>query len=236
MLPGLTHEEGRNLIMSVGTYRGTRRLSPVEVATLFEKAITAGASPQECARTAGFKGSTMIPKFLRLLRLNSNLHHLIGWGQSGASISFIAASEIGRLNEDEQAEAFDVAIGNEMTKMEVLHMIQLRIRSRRRITACATDIVRMRPKVTRVHVFLGAVTDESTRQNLAKLKQSERDQLLASALTETYGSLPKTSGRLGIERFTIVTDGQGAARLKRGQGPGFEVAINESLSTKVPKV
>jgi hypothetical protein len=236
MLPGLTHEEARNLIMSVGTYRGTRRLSPVEAATLFEKAITAGASPQECARTAGFKGSTMIPKFLRLLRLNSNLHHLIGWGQSGASISFIAASEIGRLNEDERAEAFDVAIGNQMTKMEVLHMIQLRIRSRRRITACADDIVRMRPTVTRVHVFLGAVTDESTRQNLAKLRQSERDQLLASVLTDTYGVLRKTSGRLGIERFTIVTDEQGAARLKRGGGPGFEVAINQSLSTKVSKV
>jgi hypothetical protein len=236
MLPGLTHEESRDLIMSVGTYRGTRRLSPVEVATLFEKAITAGASAEECARTAGFKGSTMIPKFLRLLRLNSDLHHLIGWGQSGASISFMAASEIGRLNEDEQAEAFDVAIGNQMTKMEVLHMVQLRIRSRRRIAACADDIVRMRPRVTRMHVFLGAVTDGDTRQGLAKLKQSERDDLLASALAETYDSLPKTSGRLGIERFTIVTDEQGAARLKRGEGPGFEVAINQSLSTKVSKV
>jgi len=87
-----------------------------------------------------------------------------------------------------------------------------------------------------MHVFLGAVTDGDTRQGLAKLKQSERDELLASALAETYDSLPKTSGRLGIERFTIVTDGQGAARLKRGQGPGFEVAINQSLSTKVSKV
>jgi hypothetical protein len=208
----------------------------MEVARLFQKAIAAGASPEACAHTAGFKGATMIPKFLRLLRLSSDLHHLIGWGQSGTSISFIAASEIGRLNEDEQAEAFAGAISNQMTKMEVLHMVQLRLRSHRRIAACVNDIVRMRPKVTRTHVFLGAVTDENTRQGLAKLKQAERDQLLTAALMELYGPLPKVSGRLGVERFTIVANEESAPRLRRGVASGFEAAINQALTAKVSKI
>ncbi len=233
MLPGLTPEEARDLIMSVGTHHGIRRLSPIEVAGLFEKAITAGASLRTCACAVGFKGTTMVSKFLRLLRLRSDLHHLIGWGQSGASISFTAASEIARLNEDEQEEAFAAAISNQMTKMEVLHMIQLRLRSHRGVSICATDIVRMRPRVTKVHVFLGAVTDAGTRRGLATLKQGERDAILASVLAEIYGSLPKVSGRLGVERFTIVANEESAARLKEARGPDFEVAINRALSTKV---
>ncbi len=233
MLPGLTPGEARDLTMSVGTYRGDRRLSPVEVAELLKKAIDAGASSEACAHAIGLRGATMIPKFLRLLRLNSGLHHLIGWGQSGASISFTAASEIGRLNQDEQEEALDAVISNQMTKMEVLHMVQLRMRSNRRIAACANDIVRMRPRVTKMHVFLGAVTDDSIRQALARLKQGERNELLESVLREIYGCLPKTAGRLGVERFTIVTGEAGAASLKQRKGLDFEAAINQSLSTKV---
>ena len=236
MLPGLTHEEARDLVLSVGTHHGRRRLSPLEVAELFQKALTSGATLQECAHFVNLTGPAMISRFVRLLRLSAQIRHMVDWGQTGATMAFAAAWRLAELGEDEQEAVVREIIANEMTREEVRQLVQLKKRSRRRMEECVSEVLRMRPAVTKHHVFLGAVTDEDTRQGLAKLKQGERDEVLASALTETYGVLPKTSGRLGIERFTIVTDEEGAARLKLGGGPGFEVAINQSLATKVSKI
>jgi hypothetical protein len=234
MLPGLTAEEARDLIMSVGTHHGKRRISPVEAALLIQKALKAGCSVETCAQVLGFKDPTMVSWFLKLLKVDSGLHHLIGWGRASGTVSFIAATEIGSLNEDEQKEAFDLAISNQLSKLEVFQAVQLRKRSKRRISECVAEVTRMRPIITRKHVFLGAIVDEKIRNHLAKLKQSERDDLLSGVIAEIYGKLSKTSARLGVDRFTIVTDEKGAAVLQQGDLSSFEPAINQSLASKVP--
>jgi hypothetical protein len=236
MLPGLTPEESRDLIMSVGTHHGKRRISPVEAGLLIQKALAAGCPVESCARFLAFKDPSMMSWFLKLLKVDRSLHHLIGWGKSAGTVSFIAATELGSLNQDEQEEAFSMVIANELSKLEVFQAVQLRKRSKRRISECIEEVTRMRPTITRKHVFLGAVADEAVKQHLCKLKQPERDELMSSVTQELYGKLPRTSSRLGVDRFTIVTDEEGATALKGRAQPGFEPAINQLLLARLAKL
>ncbi len=232
MLPGLTPEEARDLMLSVGTHHGKRRLSPVEVAALFQKALEAGATQLDCARFVNLTEITMISRFLRLLNLDTEIRHIVDWGhQTQASIAFESAWRLGELNGGEQAVAAREIIANGMGKEEVLQILQLRRRSQRPIEECFKEVILMRKVVVRRHVFLGAVTDMGTEQALRRLRQIERDQLLAAALMDIYGNLRGTSGKLGPKRFTIVTDEEGSARLK-GSGD-FEGVINKVLLAKV---
>jgi len=233
MLPGLNVEEMRDLILSLGTHRSKRRLSPVEIAYLFDRAIKNGATPEICAEAVGFQGTTMVHRFLKLLKLNTNLHYLIGWGQSGASISFTAASDIARLSADEQVEAFDVAISNQMSKTEVQSMVQLRKRSGKTIGICAMEIIGMRPEVAKMYVFIGSVTDQETRKKLSLLKQADRNELLNTSLIELYGPLTDTTGRLGIERFTVVTNETDAVKFHNEIDSNFEAKINKVITSRV---
>jgi hypothetical protein len=222
--------------MSVGTHHGKRRISPIEAARLIKKTFEAGSTIEQVAQFLGFKDPSMVSWFVKLLRVNETLHHLVGWGRSQGTVSFIAATELGGLNEDEQTEAFELVIANQLSKKEVFQAVQLRKRSKRRISECIAEVAQMRPTIIRKHVFLGAVLDESTRKFLATLKQPERDDYLAAALQAVYGKLAKTSGSLGVERFTIVTDDVGAAKLKSSGGTVFEPAINMQLAAKIPKL
>jgi hypothetical protein len=235
MLPGLTPEESRDLIMSVGTHHGKRRISPVEAGLLIQKALKAGCSAEVCAQFLGFKDPSMVAWFAKLLRVDPTLHHLIGWGKAAGTVSFIAATEIGTLNEDEQKEAFDLVISNQLSKLEVFQAVQLRKRSKRRICECVEEVTRMRPRVTRKFLFLGAVAGDPVKQYLSNLKQPERDELMSAIMTELYGKLSRTSAHLGADRFTIVTDEEGASRLKQADPPGFESAVNQLLLTRTVK-
>jgi len=235
MLPGLTPEEARDLLLSVGTHHGKRRFSPVEVAQIFHKALAAGATLVSCARFVNLTGPTMVSRFLRLLKLVPEIHHLVDWGQTGATIAFASAWRLGELEQDEQKEATREVMANQMSKEEVRQIVQLRQRSRRRIVDCINEVLRMRPTLTRHHVFLGAITDDSLKRFLRCLNQSDRDDLLVGLIRSEYGIHGKTSARLGVERFTIVTDDDGAVRLKTGDTAGFETAINKALLARIPK-
>jgi len=235
MLPGLSEEDARDLLLSVGTHHGKRRLSPSEVGELFHKAITAGASLQDCARFVNLAGPTMVTRFVRLLRLLPDVRDLVDWGQTGATLAFASAWELAELDQTDQEFAAREVMANQLKKEEVRQLVQLRERSGREISECLAEVLRMRPRVERLHVFIGAVNEE-LRQSIGRLRQSERDGLLKATLQEVYGPLPKTSGRLGTERFTILTDEHGAARLGRDKEYPFEAAINAALLTKAPKV
>lgn len=233
MIAGLTPEEARDLMLSVGTHHGKRRLSPVEVAELFQKSLMAGATPIQCARFVNLTGPTMITRFLSLLKLSPEIRHIVDWGESVVTISFASAWVLSGLSNDEQETAVREVMANQIKKDEVHQIIQLRKRSQRPIEECVNEVLRMRPVVSRRHVFLGAITDERVKKVIAALKQSDRDVLLATALKSIYGELKKTSGRLGVERFTIVTDDHGAARLKESGKSGFELVINQVLIGQV---
>src|SRR5215467_6501534 len=132
MLPGLTADEYKNLILSVGTHRGKRRISPMEAAVLFDKAERAGASLLDCAKAVQLEGPTWIGRFLNLLRLPEDVRHLVDWGRGAGAVTFTSATEIARLHDlDDQRTAIEAAIAHNLSSAEVRQLVQLRKRSRR---------------------------------------------------------------------------------------------------------
>ena len=197
MLPGLTPEEARDLLISVGTHHRKRRLSPVEVAEAFQKAQSAGASIDECASFVRLKGPDMCLRFQSLLNLSHKVRHLVDWGQSGATLSFESARHVAVLNDDEQEDLVNAVMSNAMTKDEVRQVIQLRKRSGRNADECVREVLGMRPTIVKKHVFLGAVTDEIVRSHLQEMKQCERDQVFVNVLDSIFGSSISVSSSRG---------------------------------------
>jgi len=235
MLLGLNTQEARDLVLSVGTHHGKRRLSPVEVAHLFEKALFSGATLRDCADFVGLTGTTMVSRFLRLLKLNPAIQHIVDWGQTNTTLSFDSASKVAQLNESDHESVVEEIIANRMNKNEVRELVQLRERSKRPISDCVAEVLRMRPVIERQYVFLGAVTDRRLEEALSGLQQRERDELLGATLRAIYGPIERISGRLGTKRFLIVTDSKGAECLRRDGPDAFEAALNSGLAARILK-
>ena len=71
MLPGLSPDEMRSLLLSVGSHRDNRDVLPLKVAELFDKAIKHGAKKRDCAISVHFDGTSMVSRFLKLLDLST---------------------------------------------------------------------------------------------------------------------------------------------------------------------
>ena len=237
MLPGLTIDEARDLVLSIGTHFGKRRLSPIEVAKLFRKALDSGASTKMCAQAVGLTGPAMISRFTQLLKLSPKISYMVDWGQSSSMISFASAWRLAELSELEQELVAPQIIANQMNKEEVRQLIQLQKRSQKNINECVNDVLRMRPTITKRYVFLGAIMEASVRMRLGEMRQVERDEMFASVIDELWGKLPNTTIHLGAARFTVATDERGAERFKKDVRPGCssEEAINQALISKVTK-
>src|SRR5688500_16600344 len=124
---GLSANEYQQLIMSVGTHRGSRPLTPSQAAALFKKAADAGSTASVSAE-ATHLSSSMVGRFLRLTDLAPDIQHLVDWGQSGSTLSFSSAFELSRLRpEDHQAVAIAV-LEHGLSSAEVRQLVQLRLR------------------------------------------------------------------------------------------------------------
>lgn len=232
---GLSAEELQSLIMSVGARGAKRRYTPVEVGRRFKKAVDSGASLQECADAVQLKGSSMVSRFMRLLKLNPNIQHVVDWGQSDATISFSSAWKLTQFNSKDQTQACNAILEHQLSSPEVVQLIQLRVRSGKPITECVKGVLRMRPQIERRHVFIGAITSERLRDRLSAMLQQDRDELLTRAVRKRYAALRDFACRLGASRFTIV-GGDEVANVLKGNAADFETAINAELLKESPKV
>ena len=232
-LQGLTPEEAKVLILSVGTHHGSRPLSPVEVARLFSKAILHGASREQCASFVDLKGPDMISRFLRLLDLSPFIQHSTDWRQTGPTISFTSAWKLSGLAKGEQEESCVEIMANQLGTKEVEQFVQLRQRSGRKVSDCLSEVVRMRPSIEKVHVILGAVTDLKVKEWLSNQTQVQRDNLFKQVLAQAYHNAKKCAGRLGIDRFTIVTNEQEYTIVNPGRDGSFEPVITQALKKKM---
>jgi len=232
MILRLSPEVQRDLILSVGTHRGDRRLSPIEVAEAMEAAINAGTSVQQLASVLLLEDSTMITRFRRLLRLTSAIKHLVGWGgKSGLSIE--TAEAVARLQSQEEQEFVAKAVlEHRLSKQEVKQIVQIRERSGKPIVECTEDALRMRPQIEKRHILIGAIISPNVREVLIQMKQQERDQFLKNALILHAPELPPWEGHLGIDRFTLVGSEDFSATVL-GLPGGFEEAVNLYLETEV---
>ena len=225
---GLSAEEYRRLILSVGTHRDARPLTPVQAAGLFEQARRAGSTPHLSAEATHLSPST-VNRFLKLLTLAPEIQHLVDWGQSGSTISFSSAFELARLPSSEHELVATAVLERGLTSSEVRQLTQLRQRSGRSISECIEGTLAMRPQVVRKHVFIGAVTGADLAARLAAMTQSERDGLLSSVVDD-LGIPSYVDIRLGEKRFTLVGD-DAVGKAVNGLGD-FEQVINEQLQRR----
>ena len=218
----------QNLILSTGTHRSNRVLSPVEVSEGFKKLKDSGMSSREISDIVLFKDISMISKFERLLLLSPKIQHLIDWGSSSSTISFSSAAELARLDKEKDQELLSEAIlKNKLSKQEVIQIIQIKRRSSKPILKCIDEIIKLRPEIERKFVFIGAIVNEHLRSILDKLTQNERNKLLLNSLNNQFQQNIHWEGRLGKDRFTLVGDEQFSQKLQNLGN--FEDAINQLL-------
>lgn len=236
MLPPLSPELKRDLLLSVGSHRDDRPLSPEEVGRAFQKAVDDGASLKELAILVHFDGTSMISRFTRLLRLPDDVLRIVGWGQTARTISFTSASEISRLKiKEDQTELALGALSKDLTSSEIKAIVQLKLRSSDAIGACMESIARLRQTTVTRHVIMGSIIGDDLKVSLRERSQNVRDQLLVSALKALLDNAGTVAGRLSAERFTLVTEDASIAKeLTQLQG-GMEESVSQQLSKELEK-
>src|SRR4051812_14574968 len=104
----LTREELKSLLLSVGSHKADRRLSPAEVGTLITKALAGGKSRQEVSDQLGI-GVTQMNEFIKIAELSPDVRDMAGWsGRKGGisnTIPFSSLAQLSGLDSSEQRRA-----------------------------------------------------------------------------------------------------------------------------------
>ena len=230
-MKGISAENLRDLILSVGTHKQERTLSPIEVAELLEKAINAGTTIQEISKEI-LLDSTMTTRLRRLFNLAPEIQHLVGWGGK-SRISTSTASEIACLRTLEEQEFLAKAtLEHGLSKREVIQIVEVRNKFSKPIDECVKEIMKMRPRIIRRYLFIGAVKSSEVQNGLSKMSQEERNVLFNKAVTSNYPDLPYWEGLLGIKGFNLIGNedlNQALSKLSTD----FESIINDYLESSI---
>ena len=228
-MKGLSQEEFQRLILSVGTHRKNRPLSPYECGQLFDRAIRMGYSLKECAKSVGISDTGTISNFIRLNDIVPSYSHLVDWGKTGSTIAFKSAATLAKLSAADQEVAFVAVLEKKLRKVEIEQIVQIRQRSGCDIAECISEIVSMRPTITNINVIVGAIDLAPLTKKLTEITQSERDNLLKNALLSSYPNLQNYSARLGVDKFTITVSDEDADYLY-SKKDGLESTISRAIS------
>ncbi len=231
-MSALTDDERRDLLMSVGTHKSQRRLSPVGVAQRFRKAIDGGESISSCANAAGLSNADMVKRFLRLLDLPPSVQMIVAWRGSDTTLPFTAASEVARLPRRLHEPTAREALAQRLSSSEVKHVVQRIARSGRNPHAAIEEIVALRPVVERRHIFIGVFSSADLGTRIDDLEQDERDELLAAVLA-TLTDEPCAAARLTPTGFVISGDDRLADAIC-GLGD-FETSVSEAIREQVDR-
>lgn len=206
MLRGLSDVEFNQLMLSVGkTPIAQRPFSPAEVGHLCKRAKLSGSSNYEITVALRMKDTSMISKFIRVADLSPGIQHLVAWGRSGGGvIGFSAAAQLGRFDKDHQELIASEVIKYDLTKSEMISIIQLFARSGQPLIKCVERVISRRPTVTVRDVIVGAVSSHLLRQRLSLMTQRARNGLLESVVKELYPRIGDFTASLGDSRFALV--------------------------------
>jgi ParB-like chromosome segregation protein Spo0J len=232
---GLSSYEVGQLILSVGTHRSERPLSPVEVAKFMQRALDAGEKRAEIAGRLHLEDSTIIGHFTRLLSLPAQVQQLVGWGSDPATVSFTAAATIARLQyPQEQSILTKAALENQFRKSEIIQVVQIWQRSKNPIENCIKAVLDQRPIVEKRHLIIGELRSEELKAALKQVSQLERNNLLQSTLERYVPDIPSLGCKLGDVYFLLVGDDRFHAAIT-SLPSGFEKSITEYLVQELGK-
>lgn len=232
MISGLSQTELQSLILSVGTHRGRRRLSPMEVAALLRQAMEAGASVRDLSDSLKIS-EIQVSRFVRLFNLEPELRDLADWGRgNGATIPFSSLLEIARLDPSQQVEVATSALAHNLTKTEFRQISQLVRRSGQHITDCIANVLERRPRIQTQFVLIGSIRRGELQDHLETLLQDSRDRLLKEVIDRLGRPGQGIRGRLGAKTFTILAS-EDVIRLLDMDPDSIEALVNERLNLLV---
>lgn len=172
----------RDLILSVGTHKGERPLAPGQVALALEQAVLAGFSKKQIADFLQLRDTSMVSRFLGILKLPDELAVLVGWGAQ-ASLSLSSAHELVRLSDSSvRAELAKGVVENSLTKSEVVEAVQMLLRSSRSAKEVLDLIVNKRPTIERRFIFVGLFSDPQLTEALRQVEPLVQQDLLERAV------------------------------------------------------
>jgi len=226
-VPGLSEKEFREIFNSVGSHLTNRVLSPVEVAFLFDKSISAGG-PLAILVDAFSLSESMIKKFLKLTQLSHEILFLVEWGTSKYScIGFSCAVELCGLGHSDYVEMSRYIVKHGIRKKEMISIRQLRLRSKDSLESCVERVLKRRPVVVTRFVYVGSITSNEIRNCTKVLNQFDKDDLLKKAIQKLYPLIGEVGLKLSNATFMIIGSKK-LDRLIEGESD-FEAKINAGL-------
>ena len=232
MICGLSQTELQSLILSVGTHRGRRRLSPMEVAALLRQAMEAGTSRQAVSDSLNIS-EIQVARFIRLFDLEPELRDLADWGRGNtATIPFSSLLEITRLSPSQQIEVAASALAHKFTKVEFRQISQISERSGWQIAECIANVMERRPQVQRQFVLIGSIQQGELQEFLQTQLQNTRDCFLKGALAKLGQPSQAIQGRLGSKTFTVLAK-EDIVSLLDMDPDAIEAFVNEHLNLLV---
>jgi len=114
------------------------------------------------------------------------------------------ASEIVSAQSQDREVLVAYAQAHRLTKEEVRGIIQRMRRGDESLDSAAAAILESRPTVERRFVLMGAITDPHLRRALANLSSADRNDLIASTLSQL--DLPSVEGSLRPSGFSISSE------------------------------
>ena len=194
-----------DLILSVGTHRKDRPLSPSEVAQ--HLVYFRDQMGQERLLDRISLDQSTAQKFLKLLSLDPSVSNLVAFGRSPGNLSFSAAAELARISDrDDQKTIGFLAAQKMLTKDELRQVVQIHKRTDRDAQEVVDEIVGMRPSVEVTQIFLGSIKDPNLITELRDMTQGDRDRLFSGVLAG-QGPTQGVQGRLQPETFSLVMSG-----------------------------
>lgn len=229
MLRGLSEYELGRLRMSLGygTHKKNRPLSPIEVGKLFERSRKAGSSLADCAIAVRLH-ETNVRRFIRILDLPNDLQYLIDWGGGKCMLSFSVAVELLQVGCPTEIRTITNAILEDgLDATETRQVVQLRKRSGRSVVDCVKEVVGMRVKIDKYHVFIGSVGNAVVARKLRNLTQQQRDGILRYGI-DAIG-LEDVNGKMGDRLFTMIGDKKFGETIGRVGQESIEVQMQAQI-------
>lgn len=231
-LPGLTRGEQRELLLSVGTHRGERPLSPLEVAQYMRRALNQGTDRGRIAKATHLSGPSMVGRFLRLLELHPVVQTMVDWGSGAARLAFTSASEIGRfVPPSEQQRIAEAITSHGMTSSEVKEVSQIVRRAEVTADEGVERVLARRPEIVRRYVSIGRLPS-GLRKIFEEKSQRDRDEHFALATEGLFSEGVVADARLGPEYF-VISGGEDLQEELRALPDGFENEIARALARTV---
>lgn len=200
---GLSADEWSDLVLSVNTHQGTRKLSPVEVGKSISRALTR-CGAKELSQSLGFSDTTTLRRLDRLSRVPQELADLVAWRSEPGKVSMSVATELLRLEEGER-EAIMSAIANRLTKEEARQLVQIQSRSGKSIDTCVGEVLLTRPRIERRELVIGRLTNPAAIEGLGQIGEAKARRAVQAGLARDHPGQTCLSLRMqGNGQFSML--------------------------------